>query len=102
MSNASIAAQIAALAGAVAAMAAPAAAEGLERCYGISMAGENDCAAAFAHTCAGQSTEDYSGTDWAIVPMGSCVEPGATSAFEGRGGPIDVDRPTPAEDGGNG
>lgn len=98
MSNVSIAAQIAALAGAVAAMAAPAAAEGLERCYGISMAGENDCAAAFAHTCAGQSTEDYSGADWAIVPMGSCVEPGATSAFEGRGGPIDVDRRPLAED----
>ncbi|MEO1224134.1 MAG: DUF2282 domain-containing protein [Pseudomonadota bacterium] len=102
MSNASIAAQIAALAGAVAMMAAPASAEDLERCYGVSMAGENDCAAAFSHSCAGQSTEDYSGNDWMIVPMGTCVEPGSTSTFEGYGGPIDVERRTPVEDGGYG
>lgn len=103
MSNASIAAQIAALAGAVAVMAAPAAAaEDLERCYGVSMAGENDCAAAFAHNCAGQSMEDYSGADWMIVPMGTCVEPGSTSAFEGHGGPIDAERRVPVEAGGNG
>ena len=102
MSNASIAAQIAALASAVAVMAAPAAAEDFERCYGISLAGENDCAAAFTHNCAGQSTEDYKGTDWMIVPMGTCVAPGSTNPFEGYGGPIDVERQVPVEGGGYG
>lgn len=35
------------------------------KCYGIAKAGENDCAnAAKTHSCAGQSTTNYSGGDW--------------------------------------
>ncbi|MEM7443105.1 MAG: DUF2282 domain-containing protein [Pseudomonadota bacterium] len=99
MSKTSIAAQIAALASAVAIAAVPdvADADGVERCYGIALAGENDCATAFEHSCAGQSTEDYSGMDWTIVPMGTCVAPGSTSAFDGHGGPIEPGSPAEAE-----
>ena len=44
-----------------------------ERCYGIALAGENDCAAGPGTTCAGTSTVDYQGNAWAFVDTGSCV-----------------------------
>ena len=104
MPRPSIAAQIAALAGAVAVMATPVDSDAgdRERCYGIAEAGQNDCAAAFVHSCAGLATEDYSGTEWTIVPMGTCVEPGSTAAFDGIGGPIADARPDGSDDGGDG
>jgi uncharacterized membrane protein len=49
---------------AVAADAAPAAA--MEKCYGVSLAGKNDCAAGPGTTCAGTSKVDYQGNAWAI------------------------------------
>jgi len=79
----------AALAGAVATagLAAPgtASAQDMERCYGVAAAGENDCAnAAGTHSCAGQSSEDYHGGDWKLVPAGSCEEMGGSlEPFEG-------------------
>lgn len=61
----------AALAGAVsmAGVATPAAAQsGSITCWGISAQGENLCAnAAGTHSCAGQSTVDYSYGDWTYV-----------------------------------
>ena len=44
-----------------------------ERCYGISMAGKNDCAAGPGTTCAGTSKMDYQGNAWKYVAKGSCV-----------------------------
>ena len=55
--------------GALAADPAPAA--GLETCYGVSLKGQNDCAAA-SHSCAGQSKTDYSKADFKDVPAGTC------------------------------
>lgn len=82
----------AALAGAVSAAAvvagAPAQAAGdKEKCYGIAKAGANDCAnAAGTHSCAGHSTVDYSGSDWKLVPAGTCAQMGGrTTPFEGTG-----------------
>ena len=43
-----------------------------ERCYGISMAGKNDCAAGPGTTCAGTSKVDYQGNSWKLVPKGTC------------------------------
>jgi uncharacterized membrane protein len=43
-----------------------------EKCYGISKAGENDCAAAGNNTCAGTSKADYDKEAWKLVPKGSC------------------------------
>ncbi|MEM8580166.1 MAG: DUF2282 domain-containing protein [Pseudomonadota bacterium] len=65
-----------ALAGAVAAAisghATTAEAQAQEKCFGISLAGENDCAAGPGTTCAGTSTVDYQGNAWTFVPAGSC------------------------------
>ena len=104
MSKALVSAQIAAFASAVAVFVAPdmATAEDLERCYGIAMAGENDCATIFEHSCAGQSATDYDGNDWQIVPMGTCAAPGSTTAFDGVGGPIDAVEPAALEHSDNG
>ena len=42
-----------------------------ERCYGISMAGKNDCAAGPGTTCAGTSKVDYQGNAWKYVAKGT-------------------------------
>ena len=44
-----------------------------EKCYGVSMAGKNDCAAGAGTTCAGTSKTDYQGDAWKFVPAGTCV-----------------------------
>lgn len=75
---------IAALAGAVAAatsLAATAPAHAAnEKCYGISKAGDNDCAAGPGTTCAGTSTVDYQGNAWTLVPAGTCTEYSSNAA----------------------
>lgn len=45
---------------------------GKEKCYGIALAGENDCAAGPGTTCAATSTIDYQGNAWKLVPAGTC------------------------------
>ena len=44
---------------------------GKDKCYGISLAGENDCAAGPGTTCAGTSSVDYQGNAWKLVPAGT-------------------------------
>jgi uncharacterized membrane protein len=46
---------------------------GKESCYGVAMKGQNDCAAG-AHSCAGESSADYSGQDFTYVPADSCTK----------------------------
>ena len=44
-----------------------------EKCYGVSKAGQNDCAnVAGTHSCAGQSKADMSLDDWKYVAAGTC------------------------------
>ena len=43
-----------------------------EKCYGISLAGKNDCKAGPGTTCAGSAKVDYQGNAWTLVPKGSC------------------------------
>lgn len=50
--------------------------EGKEKCYGIALAGENDCAAGPGTTCAGTSEVDYQGNAWKAVPAGDCEKYG--------------------------
>ena len=45
-----------------------------ERCYGISMAGKNDCAAGPGTTCAGTSKTDYQANAWKYVAKGTCTK----------------------------
>lgn len=65
----------AAIAGALAtaaAMVATPAAAAEEKCYGVAMKGQNDCAAG-SHSCAGHSTVDYDGQSFKLVPAGTCT-----------------------------
>lgn len=54
----------------------PANAQAKEKCFGISLAGQNDCAAGPGTTCAGTSTIDYQGNAWTLVPAGECAKYG--------------------------
>lgn len=54
----------------------------MEKCYGISLAGQNDCAAGPGTSCAGTSKIDYQGDAWKKVPTGTCV---ATKTPKGQG-----------------
>lgn len=80
-------------------MAAPlhASAQGNEKCYGISLAGENDCAAGPGTTCAGTSTVDYQGNAWKLVPKGTCESIVVTSddSKERKGSLAALDRDVP-------
>jgi uncharacterized membrane protein len=85
----------AALAAALTAMAGAAQAEGeMEKCYGVALAGKNDCAAGPGTTCAGTSTVDYQGNAWKLVPAGTCT---TMQLPEGRTGSLEpLDRDLPA------
>ncbi len=75
MSNAKTTLAVAgALAAALSAtMSAPAHAQEKEKCYGVSLAGKNDCAAGPGTTCAGTSTVDYQGNAFTLVEAGTCT-----------------------------
>lgn len=45
----------------------------MEKCYGVSLKGKNDCKAGAGTTCAGTSKVDYQGNAWKMVPAGTCV-----------------------------
>ena len=60
--------------------------EGQVKCYGIAMAGKNDCAnAAATHSCAGQATADYDGGDWKAAKADECPTMGGMlEPFKGK------------------
>ena len=45
----------------------------MEKCYGVALAGKNECAAGAGTSCAGTSKADYQGNAWKLVPAGTCV-----------------------------
>lgn len=45
----------------------------MEKCFGVALKGQNDCAAGEGTSCAGTSTIDYQGNAWKLVPKGTCV-----------------------------
>ena len=52
--------------------AAQAQAQGnIEKCYGVSKAGKNDCQTATS-SCAGTSKKDHEASAWLGVPKGTC------------------------------
>ncbi len=59
---------------AIAGLTTTAQAQEQEKCFGVSLAGENDCAAGPGTTCAGTSTVDYQGNAWTLVPAGTCAD----------------------------
>jgi uncharacterized membrane protein len=44
-----------------------------EKCYGVALAGKNDCKAGAGTTCAGTSKVNYDGKAFKEVPVGTCV-----------------------------
>ena len=68
------AAIVGAVAASLAAHATTATAQAKEKCFGVSLAGQNDCAAGAGTTCAGTSTVDYQGNAWTLVDAGTCAE----------------------------
>ena len=65
---------VGAVAASLAAQATTATAQAKEKCFGVSLAGKNDCAAGPGTTCAGTSTVDYQGNAWTLVDAGTCAE----------------------------
>ena len=45
----------------------------VEKCYGVSLAGHNDCKAGAGTTCAGTSKINYDGKAFKEVATGTCV-----------------------------
>lgn len=63
-----------------------------DKCFGIALAGENDCAAGAGTSCEGTSTVDFQGNAWTLAPKGSCeyiITP------DGRGSLSALDRNKP-------
>ena len=48
-------------------------AAGKEKCYGVALKGQNDCAAGPGTTCQGTSTSDFQGNSWKFVQHGTCT-----------------------------
>jgi uncharacterized membrane protein len=44
----------------------------MDKCFGVALKGENDCAAGAGTTCAGTAAADYQGTAWKYVAKGTC------------------------------
>jgi len=69
--------------------AAPAMAQdkaaGKEKCYGITKAGQNDCAnLTGTHSCAGQSKVSDDAAEWKYVAKGSCKTMKGLTADEAK------------------
>ncbi|MBO9467486.1 DUF2282 domain-containing protein [Tropicibacter sp. R15_0] len=70
-----------------------------EKCFGVSLAGKNDCAAGPGTTCAGTSKVDYQGNAWTLVDAGTCttIELPAMADGTARMGSLEeLDRDLPA------
>lgn len=52
---------------------AAATAAGKQKCYGVALKGQNDCAAGPGTTCQGTSTVDFQGNSWKFVQGGTCT-----------------------------
>lgn len=66
-------------------VAAPAAAQEKEKCFGVAKAGQNDCAnIAGTHSCAGQSKVDMDKGEWKYVPKGTCKDMNGLSMDEAK------------------
>lgn len=64
-----------------------------EKCYGVAMAGQNDCAAGPGTTCAGTSVIDYQGNAWKAVPSGTCLTISLEGDRKGSLDPLERDLP---------
>ena len=61
----------------------PVMAQEMEKCFGVALAAQNDCAAGPGTTCAGTSKADYQGNAWKLVPAGTCLTMELPAAADG-------------------
>ena len=66
---------------------------GMEKCYGVALAGQNDCAAGPGTTCQGTSTVDYQGNAWKFVDGGTCASMELPDGRQGSPEPLTRDVP---------
>ena len=88
-----------AVASAMTGLANSAAAAGEDKCYGVALAGANDCKAGAGTTCAGTSTVDYQGNAFSLVPAGTCETIELPASMDGTarmGSPEELMRDLPA------
>jgi uncharacterized membrane protein len=88
-----------AMAAALTAHATSATAMSKEKCFGVALAGQNDCAAGAGTTCAGTSTVDYQGNAWKLVDAGTCVTmelPAMADGGKRMGSLTELDRDIPS------
>ena len=45
----------------------------MDKCFGVSLAGKNDCKAGAGTSCAGTSKTNYQGNAWKLVKAGTCT-----------------------------
>lgn len=45
----------------------------MEKCFGVALAGKNDCKAGAGTSCAGTSKANYQGNAWKLVKAGTCT-----------------------------
>ena len=65
-----------------------AAADGMaakDKCFGVALAGKNDCKAGAGTTCAATSKIDYQGNAWSLVPKGTCDKTASPTSPTGFG-----------------
>ena len=66
---------------------------GKEKCYGVALKGQNDCAAGPGTTCQGTSTVDFQGNAWSFVQGGTCTTLELPGDREGATEPLTRDVP---------
>jgi uncharacterized membrane protein len=66
---------------------------GMEKCFGVALAGQNDCAAGPGTTCQGSSTVDYQGNAWKFVDGGTCTTMDLPDGRTGSPEPLTRDVP---------
>ena len=61
------------------------AADDMEKCFGVAMKGQNDCAAGAGTTCAGTAKTDHQANAWKLVPKGTCEKTASNTSATGFG-----------------
>jgi uncharacterized membrane protein len=67
---------------------------GKEKCYGVALKGQNDCAAGPGTTCQATSTVDYQGNAWKFVDGGTCTTMELPGDRNGSPEPLTRDLPS--------
>jgi uncharacterized membrane protein len=65
-----------------------------DKCYGVALKGQNDCAAGPGTTCQGTSTVDYQGNAWKFVKAGTCATMELPDGRKGSPEPLTRDIPS--------